>query len=494
MNARYLNCYTLGRYAPAQEQLDYVLPCNREQALQLFALHINNKSILIPREHAICRRVPNTMLFLSRVSSYTISTFLWRSGYLVRTTNPVMRFMDRVGYHLQMFRQLHRDEQAIDEVVLELFYSTQGQTPCIDLPDPEVYPEDLLLARLHFAQIAPGQTILRLFLGWTDTASLEGLRELYDVLAQYMDLLHRVLPPNDPPVAPMEGKPSMIAEHEAGAQRERPLPELVAVAAEALSIGTKAEAVVPHDALTEQAKTEIRGIDLDPAGVDCGCAEANRVPDDHSLLPTAEVVEDNPPAAWQVQAIEGTDRLHQDNSFGPVDEPEAAAGDFTAEVVANPEDPVGQQLLDAPVPTEDEMQLYRGIKPPRLYPQTLSNICIMVAERQRQIDAWGKVPGIKTFKRPIRPSRNTLLKIPELFTHWHDVRYRWNIVTWLHHHSGHTEAEISEILSTLFYSLSKEEWAAVTSTGKEEETNRSRRHHARDEGKSRGAGQVGAMN
>ena len=463
MRERYFNCYTLGRYAPAQDRLDYVLPCRREQALQLFALLIDKKAILVPYGHTVAFSVPNTMLSVCRVSSYTMATFLWRCGYLAGSTNPVTRFMDKVGRHIQLFRHLNRAEQAIDEVVLELFYSTQGQTPCIDLPDPEVYPEDLLLARLHFAEISPAQTILRLFLGWTDSASLEALSQLYDVLDRYMDLLHRVLQPNDPPVTPVKGETPVTAKPE-GEVPERPFPETV-TAADCVTMHCAAEDGVPEVA------TQLPVIE-----------------DAWEEIVAAEVSEDQPPVEWQVQATEGKDRLHQENSFGPMDEPEIAADEAMAEAVADP------QLLPVPTPTEDELQLYRGIKPPRLYPQTLSNICIMVAERQRQIDAWGKVPGIKSFKRPLRPSRNTFLKIPELFTHWHDVRYRWNIVTWLHHHSGHTEAEISEILSTLFYSLSKEEWAAVTSTGKEEETNRSRRHHAREEGKPRGAGQVGAMN
>ncbi|MCC6607895.1 MAG: hypothetical protein IT327_32115 [Anaerolineae bacterium] len=492
MNRHYLNCYTLGRYAPAQEQLDYVLPCNREQALQLFALYINNKSILIPRDRAISRRIPNTMLFLCRISSYTMATFLWRSGYLAQTTNPVMRFMDRMGYHLQLFRHLNRVEQTIDEVVLELFYSTQGQTPCIDLPDPEVYPEDLLLGRLHFAQISPTQTLLRIFIGWTDSAPLEGQSQLHDVLDRYMDLVHRVLPPNDPPVAPVEGELSVIAEHEDGAQLERPLPELVAVVTDALPIATMAEEAVANDALAEGAETETRVVD--PTWVECACVEANRVPVEQSLPPTAEAVEDQPPTEWQVKAIEGKDDLHQENSFGLVTEPEAAECDSATEDIADQEDPVGQQLLDTPSPTEDERQLYRKMKPPRLYASTLGNICVMVTERQRQIDAGGEIPKLDTFNSRVRPSRNTMLKIPELFTHWFDRRYRWNLITWLRDHSGHTETEVSEILSTLYYSLSPEAWAAVTSAGREAETNRSRRHHARKEDEnSRPGGQLGTV-
>jgi hypothetical protein len=172
--------------------------------------------------------------------------------------------------------------------------------------------------------------------------------------------------------------------------------------------------------------------------------------------------------------------------------PEVTADEAPAEDIADPEDPVGQQLLAVPNPTEDELQLYRKMKPPRMYASTLSNICVMVTERQRQIDAGGEIPKLDTFNSRVRPSRNTMLKIPELFTHWFDKRYRWNLITWLRDHSGHTETEVSEILSTLYYSLSPEAWAAVTSAGREAETNRSRRHHAREEDEnSRPGGQFG---
>ncbi|MBK8903471.1 MAG: hypothetical protein IPM53_19970 [Anaerolineaceae bacterium] len=481
MRERYFNCYTLGRSAPAQDRLDFVLPCHREQALQLFALLIDKKAILVPYGHTVAFRVPNTMLSVCRVSSYTMATFLWRCGYLVGSTNPVTRFMDKVGRHIQLFRHLHRDEQSIDEVVLELFYSTQGQTPCIDLPDPEVYPEDLLLARLHFAEISPAQTILRLFLGWTDSASLEALSQLYDVLDRYMDLLHRVLQPNDPPVAPVKGETPVTAKPEGEAQQERPFPEIV----------TAAECVTMHCAAEDgglEAATQLPVIE-DTWEEIVAVETATQSPP-----PTAEASEDQPLAEWQVQATEGKDRLHQENSFGPIDEPEVAAGESLSEAVADPEDPVGQQLLAAPVPTEDELQLYRKMKSPRMYASTLCNICVMVTERQRQIDAEGEIPKLDTFNSRVRPSRNTMLKIPELFTHWFDRRYRWNIITWLRHHSGHTETEISEILSTLYHSLSPEAWAAVTSAGKEAESNRSRHHRAREEGKPRPGEQFGTVN
>lgn len=195
------------------------------------------------------------------------------------------------------------------------FTLTQGQTPCIDLPDPEVYPEDMLLGRLHFAEISPTQTLLRIFIGWTDSAPLEGQSQLYDVLDRYMDLLHRVLQPNDPPVTPVQDEPPVMAKPEDEAQQEWLLPEPVVVAAEALTIGTVAEEAVANDASTEDAKTEIRGIDS--TAEECACAEANCVGAGQSLPPTAEAVEDNPPAAWQVQAIEGTDRLHQAKPLAP---------------------------------------------------------------------------------------------------------------------------------------------------------------------------------
>ena len=480
MKGNYLNCYTLGRAAPGQEKLHYILPCDREKALRLFALHIDEKQILLPRPQPRPVRVPHTRLAVSRLSSYAMATFLWRSGYLAQSTSPVMRFMDRVGYHIQLFRHLHRNENALDEVVLELFHSSQGFIPSVDLPDSERYPPDLLLARLHFAEISPTQTMLRLFIGWTDSAPLAGLEELYGVLDRYMDLLHRVLQPNDLPAAPVKGEPAVTAVPE-GEEQERPFPESVAVAADALTMhcatADGVQEAAAHLPVIEDAWEEIVA------------AEAAA----QSPLPAAEVSADQPSAEWQVQATEGKDRLHHENSFGPMAEPEGAEGETTAEV-ADPEDPVRQQLLDAPTPAEDELQVYRKMEPPRVYPKTLLNICIMVTERQRQIDARGHVPGMDTFSEGLRPSRNTMLKIPELFTHWFDKRYRWNIITWLRHHSGHTEVEVSEMLSTLYSSLSPEAWAAVTSAGKGAESNRSRRHRAREEGKPRPAGQFGPVN
>lgn len=479
MIGRFLDCYTLGRSALSQDRLDYVLPCSREKALRLFALLIDKKIILIPRQQPVSVRVPNTMLSVCRVSSYTMATFLWRSGHLVRTNNRLSRFMDRVGYEIQLFRHLHLVEQTVDEVVLELFFSSQGETPCVDLPDPHVYPDDLLLARLHFAETSPEQSMLRIFIGWTDSAPLEGLDELYDVLQRYIDVLHKVLQPDAPPAAPANDEPAVVAEPEAEGQ-ERPLPESVAVADCATEDGQAVD-IVP-EAGTDVWVTE-------DAGGEKECVNAAQ-----AQRPVAEAPEVQPPEDWQVQTTEGKDPLHQDNSFGPIDEPEVAASESTNEEGADPDDLVGQQLLAATVPTEDELQLYRRMKPPRMYPNTLRNICLMVTERQRQIDAMGEIPGMKTFSDDVRPSRNTMLKIPELFTHWFDRRYRWNIITWLRHHSGHNETEISEILSTLYHSLSEEAWAAVTSAGREEETHKSRRHHAQEVGKSRGTGQFGTLN
>ncbi|MAT97761.1 MAG: hypothetical protein CL608_11500 [Anaerolineaceae bacterium] len=463
MIGQYLNCYTLGCSAPAQERLDYVLPCSREQALQLFAMLIDKKTLLIPRRHPISVRVPNTMLSVCRVSSYTIASFLWRSGHLVRTNNRLSRFMDRVGYHLQLFRHLNRAEQTIDEVVLELFYSSQGQIPCVDLPDPNVHPEDVLLARLHFAEISPAQTMLRVFIGWTDSAPLEGLDELYGLLQRYMDLLYQVLLPDTLPTLPAENSLNGVA-----CDTVRPLPEFVEV---------------PEC----DAANDVAGHCNETAVVEANTAKVIITYADDKA-PLAQ------PPDWQIQKVEEKDLLHSENRFRATEEggdgnelEGLEEEDAQPEEEDNEDDPQPQTI---PVPSEDELQLYRAMKPPRLYPQTLSNICIMVAERQRQIDETGVIPRMDTFDSRLVPSRNTFLKIPELVTHWHDIRYRWNVVTWLHHHSGHTEAEISEILSTLYYSLSKEAWAVVTSAGKEEDktTENRRPHQAQDERDSREKG------
>lgn len=242
------------------------------------------------------------------------------------------------------------------------------------------------------------------------------------------------------------------------AQQELLLPEPFVAAGDALTIRTMTEGVLANGALAEHAETYIRMID--PAGIKCAYAEPNCVAADQSLPPTAEPMEDQPTTEWQVQAAEGKVRLHQDKSFGPVYEP----------VVTDLEDPREQLLLEAPTLTEDELSLYRKMKPPRVYSKTRLNICIMVTGRQRQIDARDHVLDMDTFSEGLRPSRNMMLKIPKLFTHWFDKQYRWNIITWLRHYSGRKEVDVSEIVSTLYISLSPEAWVMVTAVGKEVET------------------------
>ena len=448
MKGDYLNCYTLGRFAPSQEQLQYILPCDREQAIQLFALHIDEKQILMPRRQPLPVTVPHTRLAVCRLSSYAMATFLWRTGYLSHSTNLFVRVFERIIYERQLFRHLHLKESVLDEVVLELFHSSQGSVPCIDLPDPEIYPPDLLLARLHFSAIAPQQTILRIFIGWTETAPLGELDDLYKLLQQYMDLLHQVLLPGGSPTWPTENSLQEPAAYE----EERPLPEPIAE-----PMVDWATDIVAPNAETATVETEYGEVSIPSAD-----AEA-------------------PPPNWQIRETEGQDLLHSENGFQATKEDEDGYGQADSEI----------QTI--PSPLEDELQLYRGLKPPRLYPKTLSNICIVAAERQRQIDAWGKIPKLASFKTPLLPSRNTRLKVPELFTHWYDVRYRWNVVTWLRHHSGHTEEEISDLLSYLQHHLAEKVWTVVSSARREEETNKNRRHHAREEKKSRDKGQNGSM-
>lgn len=474
MKGQYLNCYTLGRFAPGQERLNYLLPGDREKAIQLFAMLIDEKGILIPRQRPVPVRVANTMLSVCRISSYAMATFLWRSGYLVHTANPLIRLRDRVGYEVQLFRHLQRKENALDEVVLELFHSSQRHTPCIDLPDPETYPKDLLLARLHFTAVSPQQTMLRIFIGWTDTASLSGLGELYGLLQKYMDLLHQVLLPDISPDLPVKSGSNGVSAYE----EERPLPVPV----------TLPEADLANDVVGHCNETAV--VEANTAEIIITYADAE--------APLPGTPAQQTPQDWQIQETEGQDLLHSENGFRATEEggdgnelEGLEEEDAQPEEDDNEDDPQPQPV---PLPSEDELQLYRVMKPPRLYPKTLSNICIMVAERQRQIDKMGVIPRMEKFDSRLVPSRNTLLKIPELVTHWHDIRYRWNVVTWLRHHSGHTEREISEILSYLHLHLDEEVWEAVTSAGKEEDkTSKSGRHRAQEEKKSRDKGQDGSM-
>ena len=465
MKGDYLNCYTLGRSAPSQEQLNYLLPCGREKALQLFALHLDAKEILLPRQQPITVTVPHTRLAVSRLSSYAMSTFLWRSGYLSQSTNPFVRLMEKAIYQRQLFRRLERKENALEEVVLELFHSSQGRIPCIDLPNPEAIPLDLLLARLHFSVISPQQTILRIFIGWTESASLGELQDLYTLLQQYMALLQQVL--DTDVLLPSSAENGRHGE--SSYEGKRPLSEPIAE-----PLPDWATDVGAQSAQTTTVETE----------------------DDAVGVPFADV--EAPSPNWQVQGTNGKDLLHSNNGFLDTGKTNDEDGeDRLAETAVPPEDENGETdslPQTVPEPSEDELQLYRSlIKPPRLYPQTLSNICIVAAERQRQIDAWGKIPKLASFKTPLLPSRNTRLKVPELFTHWYDVRYRWNVVTWLRHHSGHTEEEISDLLSYLQHHLAEKVWTVVSLAGREEETNKNRRHHAREEKKSRDKGQNGSM-
>lgn len=475
MIGQYLNCYTLGRSALSQERLYYLLPCHREKALELFAMLINEKGILIPRQQPVPGRIADTMLSVCRISSYAMATFLWRSGHLSQSTNPFIRLLERVSYERQLFRHLKRKENALDEIVIELFHSSQGHTPCIDLPDPETTPKDLLLARLHFTAVSPQQTMLRIFIGWTDTAPLSGLDELYGLLQRYMDLLHQVLLPDISPALPVKNASNGVT----GYEGERPLPVPFAIPEVDL-----ANDVVGHSAETAAVAAEDTEVRIT-------YADAEATP------PKAPAPQ--PPPDWQIQETEGQDLLHGENGFRVREnDSDGKEVDGLEELAAQPEDGNGnadQQPQTIPVPSEDELQLYRAMKPPRLYTKTLSNICIMVAERQRQIDKMGVIPGMDTFDSRLVPSRNTLLKIPELVTHWHDIRYRWNVVIWLRHHSGHTEREISEMLSYLQLHLDPEVWVAVTSTGKEEDkNNKNRRHdHTQDERDSREKGQNGQV-
>ncbi|MCB8973864.1 MAG: hypothetical protein H6654_09920 [Ardenticatenaceae bacterium] len=310
MKGSYLHCYTLGRSAPRQEQLNYILPCDREKALQLFALHLDAKEILLPRQQPLPVSVPHTRLSISRLSSHAMATFLWRSGYLSHSTNSFVRLMEKAIYTRQLFRRIERKENALEEVVLELFHSSQGRIPCIDLPDPEAIPPDLLLARLHFSTIAPQQTVLRIFIGWTEAASLGELQDLYNLLQQYMALLQQLLETDDPPPLPVENGRHGDSSYEV----ERPLAEPVAE--------PMPDWVTNVGAQTAQTPT----------------VEAEVYDGEDGIPPSIDT--EAPPPNWQVQGTDGKDLLHSANGFLDTGK-------------ANDED-VEDELAETAVPDEDE--------------------------------------------------------------------------------------------------------------------------------------------
>ena len=204
MNRSYLNCYTLGRSVPSKERLDFVLPCGREQALSLLALFLNIKQILVAQRRLLPLMIPDTTLYVSRVSTNDMATFLWRTGYLKLSSNPILRQMERWLYEYQLFRHIRRQEQTVDEVVVELFHPSQGPHPLMALENQDQPPNDVVLARLQFTELSTEQTLLRIFIGWADLAPLAELDTLYNLLRGYIHLMTKVLSTNASGGAPAE--------------------------------------------------------------------------------------------------------------------------------------------------------------------------------------------------------------------------------------------------------------------------------------------------
>ena len=378
----YLKCFTLARATPSKDRRDFLLACDRTQALALLALYLDTKQIMFAGKHLVRYRIPDSSFLISRPTSRDIASYLLRGGYLSLSPIPLIRRIEQWIYEFRLFRQSRKQTEAMDEIVIEIF----AIGPLLSLtkrpPDPD---RDLIVARLHFWEQSTSQTLLRVFIGWAGEASLGQLESLYSLLQGYCLLVE---------------------------QATAPLPDKTA----------RAECPV---------ETSTRAITVAANG--------------------------NGAVACELSAKKR-----------PFQQKE--------EIAARQKDP-------------DE-ELYQIMDPPRIYGKSLIAICRMAGERQRQIECNGRIPHLEVTRRQWGPSRNTLLKVPELIANWADGAYRWNVINWLRVHSGHTEAEISEHLSRVQTALKEDLWAAVTSAGKEEDkTNKNpRHHHTQDERDSRDRG------
>lgn len=512
MKRSYLNCYTLGRSVPSMERLDFVLPCGREQALSLLALFLNIKQILVAQRRLLPLKIPDTTLYVSRVSHNDMATFLWRTGYLNLSSNPLIRQMEKLLYEYQLFRHIRRQEQTVDEVVVELFHASQGHHPLLALEDVDNPKQDLLLARLQFTELSAEQTLLRIFIGWAALAPLAELDKLYNLLRGYIHLMTKVLLPDVGAGAPAE---------KAGQTAEAVVTAKAIAAAHSTTVETTERDQLfgesAHSDPREPASTlqdhSFVGPAPDPAELNLleedndttGREKTERLeherpfPEEEETYPISAASEAGPQQqqrGWPTEEPKEIDWLHNGNGFLKKDvsiEPALAEeGVETAEkgIEESGKRPLSRLPQTEPVPSDDDETLYRYMDPPRFYGKSLAKVCRMVAERQRQINKRGWVQDINELSKWIRPSRNTLRKIPELMTHWDDIGYCWNVEIWLRSYSGHNEKEISGLLSYLRDNLTEEVWAAVTQAGKEEDKNNKnpRHHQAQDERDSREKG------
>jgi hypothetical protein len=447
MPRSYLKCFTLARSVPGKDRRDYLLACNREQALSLLALHLDTKQIMTPGQRLIPFRIPDSALSVSRPSNKDIASYLLRSGYLTLSRNPLIQQMESWLYEYQLLRHLRKREGALDEVVIKIFHSPGRYLPPGDgSGEPE---NGIILARLHFWEGADGQTILRVFIGWVDNASLEEQQALYDLLQGYGQLIEQA---TNRQFAETGGTKLL---EESLAIEAAPRADSTKRPLAGQSSGQKSELAADKDGSNE------------PSCFPAAAQQSDALPkgDDGSFADSTELLF----AEWP-------DRLpDQDGVAEFRDVSESQVSEWLPR--SKPETSVKSLAPDE--------ELYQLMEPPRIYGKTLARVCLMVAERQRQLDKFGTVKDINEVRQQVGPSKNTLLKLPELVTHWYDVNYRWNVETWLRCCSGHDQKEISERLSYLKYNLTEKVWAVVTQVGEAEEPLESFRHPAQVERDSR---------
>ncbi len=446
MSKSYLKCFTLGRAAPLKDRRDYLLACNREQVLSLLALHLETKQIMAGGQRLVRARIPHSAFSISRPSSKFIASYLLRCGYLTFSRNPLIRQMETWLYEYQLIRHFRKREETLDEVVIEIFYSERAfHSPPASL---EESTGGLTLARLHFWEQTDGQTYLRVFMGWDDDVPLAMLQMLYGMLQGYDQLL----------------------EQAAGR-------EFVQSGGTSLYTGSLTPEIV--------LETDSKGVQLKawPSTQTDGIAAEEDNSVGENCYQAAEVKSDE----FLHEAAEGyfpdtTEEVLLEPSDTPSDKRDNTAGvsiEGSSKSLADKQSPLSKAETSTTTLPADE-ELYRLMKPPRIYGKTLAKVCLMVAQRQQQIYKNGRIQDINQVRDQCGPSKNTLLKLPELVTNWYDRSYHWNVMTWLTVYSGHTEKEISERLSYLKANLTEEVWAVVAQTDEKAVVVEGSRHHGRN--------------
>lgn len=158
--------------------------------------------------------------------------------------------------------------------------------------------------------------------------------------------------------------------------------------------------------------------------------------------------------------------------------PPAAEESKTAE---NPDPPISSSPEESPPHTTMRMTslhadaaecathepVRNDSAPPRFYPKSLYKICKVAIKRQQWIEQGVIIQDIEWTRHKCKgPSKNTLLKVTDLVLYWDERSYRWDVVRWLHQATGHTPAEITDLVNDLRGKLKPEEWALITHSSK----------------------------